>query len=178
MGFSVSWLAVHENARNNTLSSIGLVETDRREFLPESAFDGVLLTTGWYVVWFNNASPSALKPESLRVLSAHTEVIACQIEEHSMVSTATCWRDGVEQWYVAHDAEEGLTNLEVLGSPPAMLEEIHSAKLQLQGMNEDIDNIFDVPLALAEELVGFRHDASFDDEEEMFSILMPHSAIT
>jgi len=172
LGFSVSWLAVPEAEKDNTLSILGLVETNKKEPLPESMFDGALLLTGWYVVCFDHSSPSALKPESLRVLSTHSQVIACQIEEHAMVSTAACWLDGVEQWFVAHDAEDGLTN--VMGNPPAMFEEIRSTKLQLQGGNDGVDHIFDIPLELAETLVGFRHDASFDDEDEMFSILMPH----
>lgn len=173
MGFSISWLAVPATAKNSTLDALGLTETTERQQLPESAFAGASLPTGWYLVWFEDPSPAALKPESLRALSLHGKVVACQVEEHAMVSTAACWVDGKEQWFVARDAEDGMTNLDVMGNPPPVFEEIRSARLQLQGSRTDVDHVFDVPLALAEALVGFRHDASFDDsEEEMFSVLL------
>ncbi|KAF1042734.1 MAG: hypothetical protein GAK35_02544 [Herbaspirillum frisingense] len=173
MEFSVSWLAVPVIAKDSALAALGLMETKQRESLPESAFVGASLPTGWYVVCFDQPSPVALKPESLRTLSMHAKVVACQVEEHAMVSTAACWMDGKEQWFVVHDAEDGLTHLDVMGNPPAAFEEIRSGKLRLQENHADVDHVFDAPLALAESVVGFRHDAAFDDgEEEMFAVLV------
>lgn len=174
MGFSVSWLAVPEAEKNNALKALGLAESNERQAVPESEFVGAVLATGWYLVWFDDASPAALKPESLRALSARTELLACQIEEHSMCSTAAHWVNGIERWFVAHDAEDGLTNLEVTGSPPAALESIRIKHLQLQEGASNVDHVFDIPLALAETLVGFRHDASYDDADgEIFTVLVP-----
>mgnify|MGYP006951085973 CR=1 FL=1 len=173
MGFSVSWLAIPIVQKDRALSTLGLVETSAREFLPESPFVACALPTGWYVLCFDEPSPAALKPESLRLLSRDCPVIACQIEEHAMVSTAACWVSGKEHWFVVHDAEDGLTNLDVMGSPPAALDEIHRRKLLLQEGRADVDHLFDVPLDLAQSLVGFRHDAGFDDsDDEMFCVLV------
>ncbi|NUU01696.1 hypothetical protein [Herbaspirillum robiniae] len=172
MGFSVSWLAIPVTAKDSALATLGFVETNEREWLPESSLVGASLPTGWYVVCFEHPSPAALKPESLRLLSRQAIEVACQVEEHAMVSTSACWSDGKEQWFVVHDAEDGPTNLEVVGNPPAALEEIRLAKLRLQESQRNVDHVFDVPLALAESLVGFRHDAAFDDSEEgMFAVL-------
>ena len=100
------------------VAALGLVETDVREGVPESSLLGSDLATGWYLLWFDEPSPAALKPEVLRSISTGSELFACQIEEHAMCSTAAYWVDGAERWFVAHDSEDGLTNLEVLGSPP------------------------------------------------------------
>jgi len=89
-----------------------------------------------------------------------------------MCSTAAHWIDGAEQWFVVHDSEDGLTSLEVIGNPPASLEPIRARQMALQEGVNDVDYIFDVPLAVAETFVGFRHDGTFDDGAgEMFTVL-------
>lgn len=175
MGFSIAWLSVPGAAKDKTLAALGLVETTQREEYPESPLVGALLPTGRYVIWFEDASPAAFKPEVLRELSTGTELLACQIEEHAMCSTAAHWDNGVERWFIAHDAEDGLTNLEVIGVPPAAFEPIRIKQFQLQERRSDVDFIFDVPLSLAEAIVGFRHDAAFENEEGgMFRVLSSH----
>ena len=89
-----------------------------------------------------------------------------------MCSTAAHWVDGAERWFVAHDSEDGLTSLEVIGSPPAALKPIHAKQMALQEGETEVDYVFDVPLALVESFVGFRHDGAFDDANgEMFTVL-------
>jgi len=172
MGYSIAWLAVPEKVKAETLRALGLEETGEREDVPESPLLGANLATGWYLVWFDEASPAALKPESLRSISSGTELITCQVEEHAMCSTAAHWIDGAEQWFVVHDSEDGLTSLEVIGNPPASLEPIRARQMALQEGVNDVDYIFDVPLAVAETFVGFRHDGTFDDGAgEMFTVL-------
>ncbi len=170
MGFSVAWLAVPARAKDQTLNALGLVETGGREDVPEGPLLGSDLPTGWYLLWFDEPSPAALKPEFLRSISAGTELFACQIEEHAMCSTAAHWVNGVEQWFVAHDSEDGLTNLEVVGTPPSALEAIRTKQVALQGGSSDVDYVFDVPLALAHSFVGFRHD---EESGGMFTVLGP-----
>lgn len=174
MGFSVAWLAVPKKAKAETISALGLRETEVREEMPESPLLGADLATGWYLLWFDRASPAALKPESLRRISSGTELITCQVEEHAMISIASHWVDGAERWCVMHDSEDGLTNLEVIGSPPAALEPIRTKLMALQNGVTNVDYVFDVPVELAEVFVGFRHDSAFDDEDgKMFTVLAP-----
>ncbi|MBP1317525.1 hypothetical protein [Herbaspirillum sp. 1130] len=177
MGFSISWLATPSDKKEIVLSALGLAETNQRQSFTETARAGIALPTGWYVVWFDTPSPSALKPEFLRMLSASTKIVACQIEEHAMVSTAACWENGKEQWFIAHDAEDGVMSLDVMGNPPVFFDEVRAEMLQLQDGRTDVDYVFDVAIMLAERLVGFRHDAAFDEnEEEMFFVLSQRSA--
>jgi hypothetical protein len=174
MGFSVAWLAVPEKAKVATLTTLGLRETDVREDMPESPLLGSDLATGWYLLWFDEISPAALKPEFLRMISSGTELITCQVGEHAMCSIATHWVDGAERWFVAHDFEDGLTSLEVIGSPPAALDAILTEHMALQQGVTDVDYVFDVPVVLAETIVGFRHDrAGTDADSGTFTVLAP-----
>jgi hypothetical protein len=172
MGFSSSWLAVRGKASDDVLAELGLVETSLREWMPESEIVSTTAPAGWFVVFFNEASPGALKPETLKRLSATAELVTCQIEEHAMVSAASEWRDAKELWYVAHDAEDGLTNLESTGELPTGFADVRDRQQSKQQTSSDIDYIFDVPIELAASIVGFRHDDSFDGAaSEPFTVL-------
>jgi len=92
-----------------------------------------------------------------------------------MCSTASYRAGGMERWFVAHGAEDGLTNPEVARVPPAAFDSIRARQLQSQEGTDGVDHVFDVPLALVEPLVGYRHDASIDDsDEDMFAFALPH----
>jgi hypothetical protein len=172
MSFSVAWIGIPEAAASDALSQLGFAETDIREWMPESEIVSLRTPTGWYVILFNDVNPSALRPEALKSLSARTHVIACRIEEHAMCSTAASWENGSERWFVAHDAEDGLDNLEVVGDPPPVLDQIRDEQAQLQRQSARVDYFFDVPLKLAHREVGFRHDDAFDEaESEQFIVL-------
>lgn len=177
MGFSISWLAAPSDKKEFVLGALGLTETNQRQSFPESARAGIALPTGWYAVWFDHPSPSTLKPEVLRMLSASTKIVACQVEEHAMVSTAASWENGKEQWFIAHDGEDGITSLDVMGNPPVFFDEVRVEMLQLQEGRTDVDYVFNVPIMLAERIVGFRHDMAFDEnDEEMFLVLSQRPA--
>lgn len=171
MGFSVSWLAVRDAHAQSTLSQLGLEETRSREFVPESPVSAVTLETGWYVIFFNDPSPPALQPEVLRRLSELSVVVTCQVEEHSMVSTAAEWQDGKEVWYVMHDAEDGPTSLDSVGQLPTSFESVRNAQLDI-GSSANVDYMFDVPVILAQKITGFRHDDLLESEEGRFVVLI------
>ena len=103
----------------------------------------------------------------LKRLSRSGDVVACAIEEHVMASGASGYSGGKEMWCIVHDAERGLSHLEVTGEPPPQLAAIHerlAAELAEAGGDEsEVDYVFDVPVELAAELTGFRHDRSVGD---------------
>jgi glutathionyl-hydroquinone reductase len=172
MGFSISWLAIRGAKALSALSQLGLEETDSRELVPESPVSAVTLETGWYVIFFNDASPAALQPEVLRRLSQLSTVVTCQVEEHAMVSTAAEWQDGKEVWYVMHDAEDGPTNLDSVGQLPSSFESVRNAQLA-KNSSANVDYVFDVPVMLAQEITGFRHDDFLESEDGRFTVLRP-----
>jgi len=73
-----------------------LAATAERESMPESDFVAMTTARDWFVVFINDPSPKQLKPEALKLLSKLTEVVACQVEEHVMCSTAAYWENGAE----------------------------------------------------------------------------------
>ena len=172
MGFSISWFAVRGKSASEVLSQLGLVETSRREWLPESSVLSSDLPSGWFLVFFNEASPHALKPESLRALSTGSELIACQVEEHVMVSTAAEWREGKELWFVVHDTEDDPRDVEFTGAPPNELAEIRERQKARYQVTSNVDYAFEIPIELAARITGFRHDEAFDEAaSEPFVVL-------
>ena len=176
MGFSSSWLAVRGKSSKDVLADLGLVETSSREWMPESEIVSTTPSSGWFVVFFNEVSPEALKPEALKLISSNAELVTCQIEEHAMVSAASEWRNAKELWYVAHDAEDGLTNLDSSGELPTGFADIRDRQERKRQTTRDVDYVFEVPIELAASIVGFRHDDSFDEAaSEAFTVLARRS---
>jgi hypothetical protein len=98
----------------------------------------------------------------LKRLSRGAEVVACAVEEHIMVSGASGYTDGEEQWCMTHDPERGLNHLAIYGDPPKGAVAIHKradAKQAADGGDEsEVDYLFEVPVEVAAKLTGFRHD--------------------
>jgi hypothetical protein len=176
MGFSISWIAFQTNDKHRVLSSIGLVDTGEADEANESPASGAVLPTGWYVVFFNDYAFAT--PERLAKFSAGRTVIACQVEEHVMASASFLYENGRRAWSVTHESERGPYDLSVDGEPPALFSSLRDVLLKQQedagGENADVDFVFDVPVQLAAELCGYRHDrAKFDWGEPEFSRLEP-----
>jgi hypothetical protein len=79
-----------------------------------------------------------------------------------MVSGLRAVRNGVAQWAVIHNAQEGRFDLDVRGMPPSELAPIRDRLMQQQvdegGEEADVDLVFDIPVELGAALCGFRHD--------------------
>jgi hypothetical protein len=73
MGFHVSWIAARGKPVESVLLDLGLGETADRENVPESDVTGVLLPSGWYVVFFNDAMPPELAEDVLEAVSIDSE---------------------------------------------------------------------------------------------------------
>jgi hypothetical protein len=177
MGFALSWLAVKGTTAEKVRESLGLSSTGEREEIPESPVVGAALPGGWYLVVFNEGFP---EESTLKTLSGIGELVFAAVEEHVMYSTAAGYRDGERKWSVAHDAQKGITHLEADGELPDAFAAIRAAMLAEQegagGENADVDYLFDVPVNLAAELTGFRHDQDVPGAEgEPFEVLAPRS---
>jgi hypothetical protein len=178
MGYSISWLAVKDADPDAVCEQLGLIRSgafDEYYSYPQHSFLGGVLETGWYVVVRNRCDDPMVLDEVLSSISAGSTVIAASIEEHVMFCFATCWFEGKEIWRVQHEAEKGITDLQVTGAPPAELEDIRQRafiRQMVEGDDADVDYIFDVPLHLAKSFVGFKHDENTPGPElEFFEIL-------
>lgn len=174
MGFAISWLAVKADRREEALAHCRLRATGAREEVPESDFCGADLPSGWFLVFINSADSALLSAASLGKLSVGGDVFACQIEEHVMVSAASCWRNGSLAWSAVHDAERGLLDLEETGTLPADLPSLRARALAQHEADGDdeVDYMFEVPVELAQAAVGFRYDQDIEGAgDEPFEVL-------
>lgn len=162
MGFSASWCAVREENADEFLQKLGLRPTGETEELPESLISIAKLDTGWRVIWYNKYSCPFLGPGDLAALSIDKDVILCLIEEHVMASSSELWSGGKRKWILSHQGEDGPKGLIAAGDLPETLAPIQQEMQRLQlaegGDEAGVDYIFEIPLKVAQDLVGFKHD--------------------
>lgn len=162
MGYAISWCAVRESGADQFLQTLGLTPTGEMQELPESLISMGRLDTGWRVVWYNKYSCPFLREEDLAKLSLGRDVLLVMVEEHVMASSSELWSEGKRKWSVSHEGEDGPHGLSVVGGVPKTLTGIREEYEERQnaegGDNADVDYIFEIPLKVAQSLVGFKHD--------------------
>jgi hypothetical protein len=162
MGFSISWLAFAELSGSEVLERTGFRDTGVFDEANESRYSLAELPTGWTILFANDFDYGSA--EHLVALSAGATVLSCQVEEHIMFSAAHCCEDARPSWSVWHDSQHGRYNLSTQGAPPPALAPIKRQMIAAQdrdgGARSIVDYIFDIPVLLAAELTGYRHDRS------------------
>jgi hypothetical protein len=164
MGLSISWIAV--KGKENLFGELGLAPTDERDELPaESPIAGVSLDDGWYAVIFDRYDHGLIDDGVLKRLSEECEVVAAGAEEHVMSSFATGWHNGEQIWWIAHDAQEGLYDLEAKGSLPDGFDQLRRERLEEQeAAGGGVDYIFEIPLEAAKLVTGFSYAETEPDD--------------
>jgi hypothetical protein len=162
MGFAVTWCAIREEGTEEFLKELGLSATGGMEELPESPISMARLDTGWRVIWCNEYACPFLRPEDLAGLSNSRDVLLCLVEEHVMASSSEMWSGGKRKWWLSHEGEDGPSGLEAGGELPECFakirDEMEKAQQAEGGDDADVDYIFEIPLRVAQQLVGFKHD--------------------
>jgi hypothetical protein len=164
MGYSITWCAVREEAADQLLSHFGLMASGKTEEDPESSFSTARLGTGWRLIWSNEyACP--LLTKKIADYSGGQDVLLCQIEEHVMASSAELWSGRSRRWWVSHEGENGPKGLDTEGELPecfaSIRNEMENAQRAEGGEDADVDFIFEIPLKIAQSLVGFKHDENY-----------------
>ena len=79
-----------------------------------------------------------------------------------MFSSSVFWSDGEKVWSIEHRGEQGTMDLTSDGSLPPVFSELREKYFSEQeaegGEHAGVDLIFEIPLAVARSLVGFKHD--------------------
>lgn len=79
-----------------------------------------------------------------------------------MASSSELWSGGIRKWWLSHEGDDGPKGLSVNGDPPASFVSIRDEMERLQraegGDEADVDYIFEIPLRVAQSIVGFKHD--------------------
>lgn len=173
MSFSLVWFAVQGIGKDEFLERTGFDDTGEVDEYFEEAHSGGDLPGGWYIIV--SSDMGLLDPARLAKWSAGGRLVAAVVHEETMNSLATEWNDGRQIWSVAHDGADGGDTLEVEGALPDVFEELkhEAAAMQAEaGPDGDTDFVFDIPLDLAAEVTGFRHDEmGFDEDVGPFTAL-------
>jgi len=156
---------VRGQGADRLLSHLGLSATGETESDPESPFSMARLQTGWRLIWSNHyACPVLTRASAL--LGPGDELLLCQVDEHVMASSAEFWPGGRRRWRVSHEGEDGPRGLEAEGELPdsfaAIRGEMENAQQAAGGDDADVDYLFEIPLKLAQALVGFKHDEDYE----------------
>lgn len=156
MGFKISWLAAGGVHKAALLAALGFCDTHDEDEANEAPFSAADLGNGWSLIWSND--PEWVTDDLLARSPSRGRSVAVRLHEGVMWAEAF-GVEGTGPWRVVHDAEEGLTHLEVEGVPPSF-ELIRDRLFAKQAADEEemVDHVFDVPLTVAAELTGFRHD--------------------
>ena len=79
-----------------------------------------------------------------------------------MFSSATRWKDGSKTWSVFHNAQNHRDHLDTQGELPpvfsSIVADLKTKQREGDAIKRRVDFIFDVPIALAHNLVGYRYD--------------------
>lgn len=163
MGVCLSTFAIKQKAPEAVHQIFRVRATGQRGTFPEHRFSGTMLPTDWYLVcqWKHEFSNTEMQK-----LSQSGEVVGCFVEEHVMVSKAAGWKDGRQLWSVTHELEKDSKHLDVQGTPPSQFARIRDDLFAKQTAG-DCDYIFDIPVALAADLTGFRYDKRPDTDFEV-----------
>ena len=167
MGYVVSWCAVREEQAAEMLADLGFAATGRKS--SDRGADAVTLPlpSGWRLFWFLKYARAPLDARRLRDFSKSRDILVCHIEEHVMESIAEYWSQGRTLWRIRHQGEDGPVGLDVEGSPPESLTRIRMEMEREQredgGADAEVDFLFEIPLLVAQDLTGFKHDEEDED---------------
>ena len=79
-----------------------------------------------------------------------------------MASSSEMWSAGKRKWWISHEGEDGPKGLSSDGELPSSFALIRTEMEQMQanagGDDAGVDYIFEIPLKVAQTIVGFKHD--------------------
>ena len=162
MGFSLAWMAMKGGDADAACTALGLERQDGSLPHADFEFSGAAMPTGWYVVVGDRSGYEFIAFSNHAALSRMQDVIVCEVEEHVMYSSAALWRNGARLWKIVHESDQGIYHLAVEGEPPAAFAAVQAEYVAKQdgegGEDAEVDFIFEVPLRIARDIVGFKHD--------------------
>lgn len=174
MSFSLTWFAAQGISREAFLERAGFIDTGEVDEYFEEEHSVGDLPDGWCVIVTSDVG--LLAPDKLAKWSAGGRLVAAVVHDETSNSLSTEWRDGKLVWSASHDGSEGGDRLEIEGQLPEIFEELkqEAAAAQEESAKEGggVNFVFDIPLDIAAEITGFRHDEmGFDDDIPPFTAL-------
>lgn len=175
MGTSTSWIAIEGMNLEQLGDALGLAPapTDWTNDGTELPHVAAMLPTGWVLLVRRLERDGLVADrELLAQLSRSSRVVGCDEESHVMYSACSEWRDGREVWAVIHAADEAQDHLATRGDLPAGWTAARDESLTSQARSgQDVDYIFEIPLAVAKLVVGYRLESDDDDALDYVTLL-------
>lgn len=158
MGISLAWVAVESLPVDEAFRRLLLARTGEPCEFQRVAASSHPLPDNWHLVAAMGCDHRVVRPESMATLSAGCRAVACSVEEHVNFASTELWSDGQRTWHVQHEGDQDVENMSYAGSPPPRFFELLSTVES--GDSENLEGHFhmDIPLLLAKEITGFRHD--------------------
>ncbi|MDP3736110.1 MAG: hypothetical protein Q8R02_01895 [Hyphomonadaceae bacterium] len=168
MGLAISWCGV-QGSRADVLDAAHLQDTNEADEYYETAFAAADFPGGWTVIVAKDFS-HFLDEGRLKEFSKGRRLVAVLVEEHAMFCKASEWRDGAEIWSAEHDGDTGPA-MQTSGALPASFADVHAEMLAKQESDKEVDFIFEVPVVLAQQIVGFKHDEELPGGSKFMKVL-------
>ncbi|MEV6066334.1 hypothetical protein AB0L82_07275 [Nocardia sp. NPDC052001] len=153
MGESVGWVAVRGRTSDEVCGALGLRRTGERSAVAAPPYSGAMGRGGWYLVVAEGGYEEIEEIADLPRLSVGCEVISLEVEELAGCASIEGWVDGAQRWLVAFDPYIDEGELRVSGELPPQYD---SARHRCAAAAA---SPFDLPMFLAEELVGYSYDS-------------------
>jgi hypothetical protein len=158
MGISLSWIAVEALPADEVLLRLSLARTARDCTYPFKGVASHTLPKNWFLVAAGRCDHRIASSASMAALSKGCRAVACAIEEHVNFASTELWQDGTRVWHVQHQGDEDSGNMSSEGQLPQRFHELLATVEPDDSENLDGHFHMDIPLLLAKELSGFRHD--------------------
>jgi hypothetical protein len=158
MGISLAWVAVEALPVDEALRRLLLARTGEPCEFQHVTVSSHPLPYNWLLVTAMGCDHRVIRPESMAAISAGCRAVACSVEEHVNFASTELWSDGLRTWHVQHEGDRDVENITYAGSPPPRFFELLSTVES--GDSENLQGHFhmDIPLLLAKDISGFRHD--------------------
>ena len=175
MGFRINYLGAkcdpEELTRLLNLKISGTV----REMPYDESWVAQIRESGWTVLWIEDDSFIRKNRNIISQISESHDLLACDVNETCMWSSAEYLRAGKTVWKVTHAGDGGdIFNLTESGGLPDGFEDLKIKHVANQKADEECDHIFEIPLDAASIFLRFRHDKDLEPEAvSEFHVLEP-----
>ncbi|RWD64640.1 MAG: hypothetical protein EOS36_09470 [Mesorhizobium sp.] len=162
MGFSISWFGLRGYGIKEAAALFGreIGGTSEDFDAPVNAYGS---DKNWAIIILGYCSFPNPPDSYLSAFSQGREMVVVHIEEQTMFARAELWSSGKNIWRVSHSGDKDVRDIHTTGDLPASFESLRQQAFSKQDKESDVDYVFDIPLDLAAELTGFRHDEGAPD---------------
>lgn len=160
MGISLAWVAVQGLATDIALERLALKPTGLYTDLPTGGGEIAMhaMPGDWLLVAAHACDHRIGHAESMAALSLGCRAVFCAVEEHVNFALSEYWEDGKRRWQVSFEGCEEPNTFASEGDLPPLFHTLVATATSNESVSQEEHCIDEIPLMLAKDLAGFRHD--------------------